>query len=312
MKLKKYAKAFWRLLTNRDYRFRFNASKGRYGKLTDEEYLKRMFKASVGYDLNLGSPKTFNEKLQWLKLYDRDPKYTAMVDKHLVKNYVANLIGEQYIIPTLAVYNSAEEIDFSSLPNRFVLKCNHNSGLGMYICKDKKSLSPKAIRKIKSNLQKGLSQDYYLYGREWPYKNVQRKIIAEQYMEDDKADGLMDYKFFCFNGSVYCTMVCTDRFNGNGLKVTFFDRDWNKLPLRRHYPSSEKKIMKPINYEKMIELAEKLSAGIPFLRVDFYEINGRIYLGELTFFPGGGFEEFDPTEKDLELGDLIKLPHFKQ
>ncbi len=309
MKIKKYIKAGWRLLTDKDYRFLFQADRGKYDKMPDEEYLKRMFKASVGHDLNLENPQTFNEKLQWLKLHDRKPEYTMMVDKYLVKDYITKIIGEQYVIPTIAVYDSPDEIDFNALPNQFVLKCNHNSGLGMYICKDKNRLAKRDIKQIKKNLAKGLAQDYYLHCREWPYKDVKRKIIAEKYMEDSRSSDLLDYKFFCFNGEFKCTMVCTDRFNGKGLKVTFYDKKWEILPFRRHYPTSNELIKKPINYQLMIELVEKLSKELPFVRVDFYEISGKPYFGELTLMPGAGFEEFEPASADLELGKWLKLPN---
>lgn len=220
-----------------------------------------------------------------------------MVDKYLAKKYVADKIGEKYIIPTFGVWNSADEIDFDSLPEQFVLKCNHNSG-GVVICKDKSKLN---IAETRLKLSKALKEDYYLHGREWPYKNVPRKIIAEKYM----GESLNDYKLMCFNGKVKCNFVCSER--TKNLKVTFFDNNWKKLPFIRHYPSSDKEIAKPANFDKMIELSEILSKNTSFLRVDFYEIAGKIYFGELTFFPGCGFEEFSPEEWDEKLGSWIKI-----
>lgn len=266
--------------------------------LPDELYLKLQYRAKLDKKLNLKNPKTFNEKLQWLKLYDRKPEYTIMVDKYLAKKYVADKIGEEYIIPTLGVWDSVDEIDFDLLPNQFVLKCNHNSGLGMCICKDKSKLDIAEVRRALAN---GLKQDYYHIGREWPYKDVPRKIIAEKYM----GDSLNDYKLMCFDGKIKCSFVCSDR--SENLKVTFFDNDWNRMPFIRHYPASDNKIPKPINFDQMIELAEILSKDIPFLRVDFYEIDGKIYFGELTFYPGCGYEEFTPEEWDERLGSWIKL-----
>ena len=275
-------------------------------QMPDEEYLRRKFKACMDQELNLENPQTFNEKLQWLKLYDRKPEYTMMVDKYKVREYIKEKLGEEYLIPLLGVWDDPDEIDFDALPDQFVLKCNHNSGLGMCICKDKSKLD---IPKVKEELRKGLAQDYYLTGREWPYKNVPRKIICEKYMvDDDSTSELTDYKFMCFKGKVYCSFVCNERFSKDGLKVTFYDKKWAKMPFERHYKSSEAVIPKPFNYGKMIQLAEQLSAEIPFVRVDFYEINKKVYFGELTLFPGSGFEEFTPEEWDYKLGSMITLP----
>lgn len=305
MDIKKYIYAFNKLLTNKDYRFLILAGQGFYDNMDDEAYLKRKYKACMGKELNLDFPETFNEKLQWLKLHDRKPEYTMMVDKYAVRNYIADTIGEEYLIPLLGVWDNPDDIDFDALPNQFVLKCNHNSGLGMYICKDKRKLD---IEKVKDGLRKGLEQDYYLTGREWPYKAVPRKIVCEEYMEDWQAHELIDYKFMCFNGEVKCSFTCSERFSEDGLKVTFFDKDWNIMPFERHYPASKNPSPKPINYDKMICFAERLSKEISFVRVDFYEINGQLYFGELTFFPGSGFEEFTPDIWDFKLGSWIKLP----
>ena len=276
----------------------------------DEQYLKALYKFYIGKPLDLNNPRSFNEKLQWLKLYDKNPKYTMLVDKYLVKKYVAEIIGEQYIIPTIGVWDSAYNIDFESLPKQFVLKCNHNSG-GIFICKDKSNLTFEGIKNAKFQLQKQLEKDYFLNWREWPYKNVKRKILAEPYMEDKYSEELMDYKLMCFNGEVKCSFTCTERFSDDGLKVTFFDRDWHVMPFERHYPKSKKIIEKPYNYDLMITLAEKLSKDIPFVRVDFYEINGKVFFGELTFYPGSGIEEFVPEEWDYKLGEWIDLSLIK-
>lgn len=419
--------------------------------MSDKIYLELLFKERMGYPLDLDNPRTFNEKLQWLKLYDRRPKYTMMVDKYAVKQYVADKIGSEHIIPTLGVWDRFDDIDFDKLPNQFVLKCTHDSG-GLVICKDKSKLDMAAARR---KITTSLKCNYYLAGREWPYKNVPRKILAEQYMEDESGfelkdykvhcfngvpkvilvcrnrfgkDGIMedfystewqhldvkrpaipngqdlqkpeeldemlelsrklskdipfirtdfytikgklyfgeltlypasglkgfepdsydkilgdwtcikihgggvilhkdnmylriacaeepvqsaellDYKFMCFNGKVRCSFVCSERFSNDGLKVTFFDRDWNVMPFERHYPKSEKPIPKPATYNQMVEFAEKLSVDIPFVRVDFYEINMKVYFGELTFYPGNGTEEFTPEEWDMTLGSWVILP----
>lgn len=304
MNISRLLKAGVKYLASPDYRFLINAGFGAYDKMPDEAFLKRKFKACIGNDLDLKNPKTFNEKLQWLKLYNHQPELTVMADKVAVRDYIAKTIGAEYLIPCLGIWEDPEDIDFSVLPDRFVLKCNHNSGLGMYICKDKANLD---IPKVKRKLKKGLAQDYYLSGREWPYKNIKRKIIAEAYMED--ANGrLDDYKLMCFNGEVKCSFVCSDRFSEKGLHVTFFDPDWNVMPFERSYPSVREGLPKPSQYDKMVELAQTLSKDIPFVRVDFYEVDGKIYFGEMTFYPGCGFEAFQPEQWDKILGDWITLP----
>lgn len=305
MNLKRLADVSYKTLTDSNYRTKLFAGLGFYDRMDDEKYLKKLYKANFGKELDLENPKTFNEKLQWLKLYDRKPEYTMMVDKYKVRKYIAERLGEEYLIPLLGVWDDPEEIDFDKLPNQFVLKCNHNSGLGMCICKDKSKLD---IKKVKAELKKGLKQDYYLHGREWPYKNVKRKIICEKYMTDDSSDELKDYKFMCFGGEVKCSFVCSERFSKDGLKVTFYDRDWNVMPFERHYPKSSVPIEKPENYDKMIEFSEKLSSKLPFARMDFYETGGRLYFGEITFFPGSGLEEFEPDEWDEKIGEWINLP----
>ena len=292
----------------KDKKFRFNVHKklGFYNKMPDEEFLKKAFKVYIGDKLNLETPQTFNEKLQWLKLYNRKPEYTVMVDKYLAKDYVAKAIGEEYVIPTIGVWDKAEDIDFNQLPNRFVLKCNHNSGLGMYICKDKSKLTEKQIKTIRKNLMRGLKQDYYLTGREWPYKNVPRKIIAEKLMEDETGQ-LRDYKLYCFNGEPKIIMINSDREIEN-TKADYFDMDFNWLDLKWGYEHAAVKPSKPKNFEKMKELATILSKDIPELRVDFYEVNNKIYFGELTFFDGSGFDKIEPREWDEKLGGWITLP----
>lgn len=278
---------------------------GLYDFLSDETYLKFMYRIRMGKKLNLKNPQTFNEKLQWLKLYGRKPEYTIMADKYAVRKYIADTIGEEYLIPLLGVWDNPDDIDFDKLPDQFVLKCNHNSGLGMCICKDKSKLD---INKVKKELKKGLEQDYYLTAREWPYKNVPRKIIAEKYMEEKPDTGLNDYKFFCFNGIPKLILVCSDRFSNDGLCEDFYDTDWNLLNLRRPDTSNSKQPQKqPQRFGDMLRLAAVISENIPFARVDFYEIKGKIYFGEITFFPASGLKRFTPEEWDLKLGKLIDL-----
>lgn len=270
----------------------------------DNIYLKALYKYVMGEKLDLQNPISFNQKLQWLKIYDHNPKYTDLVDKYEVKKVIHRILGEQYTFPTLGVWNSFDEIDFDKLPNQFVLKCTHDSG-GLYFCKDKAHLDFQAARE---KINKSLKTNYYYYSREWPYKNVKPRIIAEQLMVDDSGTELKDYKFMCFGGKVKCIFTCTDRYSVDGLKVTFFDTDWNKMPFERHYPSSQSCIPKPYSFSRMVEMAEKLSKGIPFVRVDFYEINRKPYFGEMTFYPGAGLEEFTPRKYDDVLGKWICLP----
>ena len=303
MQIIKYVKALRKYITDKNYRFLINASKGKYDSMPDKEYLEKKFYVTMGYPLDLNNPQTFNEKLQWLKLYDRKPEYTMMVDKYKVREYIKEKLGEEYLIPLLGVWDKAEDIDFDKLPNQFVLKCNHNSGLGMYICKDKSKLTQKEIKVIRKNLTKGLQQDYYLTGREWPYKNVPRKIIAEKYMEDETGQ-LRDYKFYCFNGEPKIIMINSDREIGK-TKADYFDMDFNWLDLKWGYEHADVKPLKPTNFEKMKELAVVLSKNIPELRMDFYEVNNKIYFGELTFFDGSGFDKIEPKEWDKKIGDWI-------
>ena len=272
--------------------------------LSDKLYLKIIFKLRLGYSLDLKNPQTFNEKLQWLKLYDRNPKYIQMVDKYEVRKYISENIGEEYLIPLIGVYNRFEEINFEELPNQFVIKCTHDSG-GVVICKNKSKFD---IRKAKEKIKKSMKRNFYYSGREWPYKNIKPKIIIEQYMEDKKAKELIDFKIMCFNGIPKFSFTCSERYN-DGLKVTFYNLSWEKMSFERHYPSSTKNIEKPKNYELMLELSKKLSKNIPFVRVDWYEINGKLYFGELTFYPGSGMEEFKPVFWDKKIGQLIHLPN---
>lgn len=272
-------------------------------RISDERYLKMLYKLIIGKKLNLDNPKTFNEKLQWLKLNDRKDIYTMMVDKYEVKKYILDIIGEEFVIPTIGIYNSFDEINFDELPEQFVMKCTHDSG-GVVIVKDKSNFDKIKARK---KLEKSLNLNFYYLGREWPYKNVKPRIIIEKYM----GDNLNDYKIMCFNGNPYYSFVCSDRSSEKGLHVTFFNDKWEKMNFERHYPSSKEEIVKPLNFDKMLELSKKLSRDIPFVRVDWYEIDNKIFFGELTFYPGGGFEEFSPIEWDYKLGELIDLEGVK-
>lgn len=275
---------------------------------SDKFYLKVAFRDQMGYSLDLKNPRSFSEKLQWLKLYNRDPRYTVMVDKVKAKEYVASIIGEEYIIPTLGVWEDPDDIDFGQLPDRFVLKCNHNSGLGMYICKDKSKMD---VEKVKKELRKGLAQDYYINNREWPYKDVPRRAFAEAYMEDEYGE-LRDYKWFCFDGEVKALFIATDRSKGDhATRFDFFDENFNHLPFTNGHPNADVLPEKPKMFGKMKELAAKLSKGIPHVRIDFYEVGDRVYFGEMTFFHWSGFMPYEPEEWDYKFGEWINLDNIK-
>ncbi|WP_072828124.1 ATP-grasp fold amidoligase family protein [Fibrobacter sp. UWB12] len=271
--------------------------------IPDSIYLKNAYKKIMGKNLNLRTPKTFNEKLQWLKLHNRNPLYTTLVDKYAVKNWAARQIGDSYIIPTLGVWDKFEEIDFEKLPNQFVLKCTHDSG-SYFICKDKSKLDKIEAQK---RFTKALKRNFFYSGREWPYKNVHPRIIAEQYMED-RNGAFVDYKFSCFNGVVDCVMVCLDR-HLNDVKFYFFDKDWNlkRLNVRGKNAPDDFTIPKPPCMDEMFEIAAKLSKDIPFVRVDLFECDGKIYFGEMTFYPDSGFDANLLPETDVYFGQKIDL-----
>lgn len=272
--------------------------------LSDEKYLKAVYKIRMGKVLNLKTPSSFNEKLQYLKIHDHNPKYHILADKYLVREYISEKLGKDYLIPLIGVWDNPNEIDFESLPNQFVLKCNHNSGLGMCICKNKSIINKDEIRK---NLIRGIREDYYRNGREWPYKDIPRKIIAEQYMEDSASGELRDYKFFCFNGRARFFKVDFDRFTDH--HANYYDIGGTLLYFGETVcpPNVEKKIELPNSIPKMVFLAEKLAEGIPFVRVDFYDVNGSIYFGEMTFFPASGMGTFIPEEADEKIGELLDI-----
>lgn len=270
---------------------------------SDKLFLKIRYRIEMGKKLNLKNPQTFNEKLQWLKLYNRNPEYTKMVDKYEVRKYITEKIGEEYLIPLLGVWDNPDDIDFASLPNEFVLKCTHNSGLGMCICKDKSKLN---IEKVKKDLKKALKENYYLKNREWPYKNVKPRIIAEKYMVDESGVELKDYKIFCFNGKPEYVEVDFNRHIEH--KLNPYDFNWNALNFcdssKNDYSAN---INKPERLDDIKRIAEILSNDIPYLRVDFYSIYSKIYVGELTFYPGSGFIKFEPMSTDLKYGKLLDL-----
>ena len=273
--------------------------------LPDKPYLKLLYWAFMEKKLDLSNPTTYNEKIQWLKLYDRKPEYTRLVDKYEVKGYVADKIGSEHIIPTYGVWDRPESIDYDSLPERFVLKSTHDSG-GIMIVDKREGLDKE---KINSFFNKRLRQSTYKKQREWPYKDVKPRVIAEQYMEDAATQELRDYKFFCFNGEVKAMFIATDRLSKDKpTAFDFFDTDFNWLDVRHGHPNAEHKPAKPENFDLMIRLSEILSKDLIHVRVDLYEINGKVYFGEITFYHHGGIVPFDPEEWDRKFGEWLVLP----
>lgn len=271
--------------------------------MSDEQYLKLVYKMIFNKKLNLENPQTYSEKLQWMKIHDRNPLYTTLVDKKEVKDYVKNTIGEQYIIPTIGCWEKAEDINFDELPEQFVLKCNHDSG-GLVICRDKERLDR---RKAKKKLSVCLRNNGYYYAREWPYKNVKPCIIAEPYMEDSESGELSDYKFFVFKGKVRAMFIATDRFGEGETKFDFYDEEFNHLDFVQGHPNATKAINKPACFDEMKEMAEKLAKNLRAARVDFYQVDGKVYFGEITFFHFSGLEPFKPDEWDYKFGEWLEI-----
>ena len=271
--------------------------------LPDPLYLRLRYLIAFRKPLHLKNPRTFNEKLQWLKLYDRHPEYTRMVDKYEAKKYVAERIGGEYIIPTLGVWDRFEDIDFDALPDQFVLKCTHDSG-GVVICKDKDTLDVDAARK---KINARMKENYFWNYREWPYKNVKPRIIAEPYLRDDETGELRDYKFYTFCGEVKALLIIAGRDTPEA-SGDYFDVNFRHLDMQWGYKNAKILPAPPKSMEEMIRLAQHLSKSIPELRVDFYEINGRPFFGEMTFFDGGGLERIEPEKWDRVFGDWVTLP----
>lgn len=276
--------------------------------LDDKTYIKMIYKVKFGRDLNVDNPKTFNEKLQWLKLYDRKPIYTTMVDKIEAKKYVAGIIGQEYIIPTLGVWNRFDDIEFDKLPEQFVLKCSHDSG-GLFICKNKQLFDAAEAKKI---INKCLKQNYYWLSREWPYKNVKPRILAEQYMEDESHSnsGLIDYKFFCFNGIPTLLYVSRGLDNHPTAEISFYGMDGVEKEYHRNDYKPYHNAIMPKNFDEMKSIAKKIADKVdsPFVRIDLYSIKGEIYFSEITLSPCSGMIPFEPMHADVELGNELHIP----
>lgn len=271
----------------------------------DKIWIKYRYKQVFHENLDLDNPKTFNEKMQWMKLYYRNDICTSMVDKIEAKKYVEKVIGPGYTIPTLGVWDSFDQIEWDKLPNQFVLKCNHDSG-GLVICRDKSKIDKQAARK---KICKCLKTNYFWHGREWVYKNIKPQILAEAYMEDEHCKQLTDYKFYCFNGVAKCLYVSTGLEDHHSARMGFYDLDFKEMPFQRtDFLTFEESPLKPKHFDEMVHIAEKLSKGFPFLRVDLYEINNKIYFSELTFIPCSGWMTLQPAEWDTVLGSWLEIP----
>lgn len=272
--------------------------------MPDELYIKLIYYVKMDKKLNINNPQTFNEKLQWLKLYDRRLEYTGLVDKYEVRKYIKNTIGERYLIPLIGVWNKFDDIDFSKLPNQFVLKCTHDSG-SVFICNDKSKFDKKAVKK---KIQKSLKRNFYYPGREWPYKNIKPRIICEKYIVDESGTELKDYKLFCFNGKPKFIQVISGRENGK-YYINHYDLNWNLINIKRkEHVTNLKEIKRPQCLEEMINISEKLSQNMPFVRIDLYNIKSQILFGEITFFPASGYMGFENESDDLLWGNWINLP----
>ncbi len=274
--------------------------------LPDKLYLRFFYFSTTGRKIDFKNPKGFNEKLQWLKVNDRRPEYTNLVDKLAVREHIKEVLGEEYLFPLLGKWESFDEIDFDTLPNQFVLKCNHDSG-STKIVKDKSALTKEELAEMKKTFTRRLKKDFFYAGREYPYKGIKPYIMAEKLMTDckDTEKSIEDYKFFCFDGEPKVMLMVTDR--NTDCRFDFFDMDFNHLDLRRHHPNSNKPIAKPRMFDEMKEIATMLCKDKKMVRIDLYELNGQIYFGEYTFFPGGGFQLFHPEKWERQLGDWIDL-----
>lgn len=267
--------------------------------IPDRKYLELLFPLRVGYQLNLNNPQTFNEKLSWLKLYNRKPILSQMADKYEVKRIVAEKIGSEYVVENYGVYEKWDEIDFNSLPAQFVIKCTHDSG-GAHVCRDKALFDFSAT---KQKIERNLNRNYFYLKREWVYKDIKPRIIVDKFLDDHTGNELRDYKFWCFNGNptyMYCTI------KGKNIFENFYDMDFRVVEIDHGFPRHKPEFEKPLNFELMKSLARKLSEGIPFVRVDFFEVEGRVYFGEFTFYDWAGLRSFEGNW-DEQLGKLISL-----
>ncbi len=268
-------------------------------------WVKIDYRFHMGRKCNLKNPRTFNEKLCWLKVYHKDNERTKLVDKYAVRQYIADKLGQAYVVPLLGVWKRFDEIDFNTLPEQFVLKPNHTSG-DVFICEDKSKIDKEVLRET---VNKWMRRRYYHQGREREYKRIKPRIIAEEYLTDQTGRGVMDYKFLCFNGKPRCLYTCQDRRDETGLKINYYDMQWQPLPIMKKHNIIGKTIEKPAFFDEMVHICELLSNPFPFVRLDLYETGGKIYFGEFTFCPDAGVKKFVPEEWDKTLGDWLELPY---
>ena len=299
---------FARYFLDPKYRFIVHSRLGFHNKMDDKKYVSKFYYSVFGKNLDLENPKTFNEKTQWLKLNIRKDILVSMVDKYEAKNYISSIIGDEHLIKTLGVWDKFEDIDFNSLPDKFVLKTTHDSG-GVVVCEDKKTFN---IKKARRKIKKSLKKNYYYNLREWPYKFVKPRVIAEEYICLNNGGISPEYKLFCFNGTAKLVLVCQGIAHENSRTNTFFDLEFRRIPVDTVYKRCDDKIEKPSYFNEMVRIAEILSKDFEFLRVDFYCLENTFYIGELTLYHNGGLCPFDPPEYDLEFGELIKLPCEKE
>ena len=269
--------------------------------IPDEPYLKMVYRIKTGKKLNLKHPKTFCDKLNWLKLHDIHPEYTRLVDKVAVREHLKEVLGEDIGIPLLGVWEHYDDIDFDALPDKFVLKCNHDSG-SVKVITDKAYMDHAALRRF---YEGRLIQNPYILGREYPYRDVPPRIYAEQFMIPEGDSDINDYKFFCFDGKPEILFVATER--STDCRFDFFDMDFRHLDIENIHPQSDRPIPCPASFGQMKELATRLSRGMKFVRIDLYEINGRVYFSEYTIYHAGGFWPMAPMEWEYRLGDLIRI-----
>jgi len=297
------------ILKNPSIIFTSIASRGWLDFIPTKTYLSMLYRICMKKKCDFKNPRTYNEKLQWLKLYDHNEKYFTLVDKYEVKAYIKEKLGEKYLIPTLGIYNSFDEIDFEKLPNEFVIKCTHDSG-SVIVCKDKEKFD---INGAKKKINKAMRRKYYSTYREWPYKNVKHRIIVEKFMKDGLNDDLRDYKVLCFNGKPTVIEVHDDRFNKErGLSLTYYDTEWNRLDISDYgVKTSETNHKKPELLSDMLSLSEKLAKNIINVRIDWYVINGALYFGEITLYDGSGMNMYDAAETDLQLGNMLDISELR-
>lgn len=307
MSVKKIIK---RIIDNPKMIFAYINATGCLNFLPDRAILRMLWWVRTGKKLNDKTPKSFNEKIQWLKIYNHDPKLNLFVDKYAVREYVKDILGESCLIPLIGVWDDPDEIDFNLLPSQFVLKCNHNAAIGLCICRNKENLDEGHVVK---ELKRGLRKNFYYSSREWAYKDVRRKVICEKYMEDSSGKGLRDYKFFCFNGVAKFVYLSEGLENHDTAKISFYDLDGNEMPFKRkdYAPFSEKPSF-PKNFNELIDSANKLatSTKLPFVRIDLYSIDNKMYFSEITCYPNSGFIPFDPDEWDDKVGSWMDLSKF--